>query len=71
MTNIIKFFIVGITGIMIGTSLKHIFNKSTKKPITNEIATQTDLTYTEVEQAILCKKDLDAINTGTYEWKFI
>ena len=31
MTNIIKFFIVGMTGIMIGTSLKHIFNKSTKK----------------------------------------
>lgn len=71
MTNNIKFFIAGITGIMIGTSLKHIFNKSTKKPITNEIATQTDLTYTEVEEAILCKKELDSIDNGSYEWKFI
>ena len=71
MINIVKFFIVGITGIIIGKKFKYIFNKSTKKPITNEIATQTDLTFTEVEEAILCKKDLDAINTGTYEWKFV
>lgn len=71
MTNVIKFFIVGVAGIIIGKSFNNFFSKSKKKPITSEIGTQTELTNKELESAILCKKDLDAINTGTYEWKFV
>jgi len=71
MTNIVKFFIVGVVGIIIGKSFNNIFSKSKEKPTTIEIGTQTELTDKEVEAALLCKKDLDAINTGTYEWKFV
>jgi len=75
MTNVIKFFIVGVAGIIIGKSFNNFFSKSkknsVKKPITSEIGTQTELTNKELEAAILCKKDLDAINTGTYEWKIV
>jgi len=71
MTNIIKFFIVGVAGIIISKSFNNIFSKSKKKSITSEIGTQTELTNKELEAAILCKKDLDAINAETYEWKFV
>lgn len=71
MTNIVKFFIIGVAGVIIGTSFNNIFSKSKKKPATIESGTQTELTNKEIEEAILCKKHLDAINTGTYEWKFV
>lgn len=71
MINIVKFFIVGITGIIIGKKFKYIFSRSKKPPLTNEISTQTELTFKEIEDAILYKKDIDAINTGTYEWKIV
>jgi len=69
--NIVKFFIVGVAGIIIGKSFNNIFSKSKKNSTTIESGTQTELTNKEIEEAILCKKDLDAINTGTYEWKFV
>ena len=71
MTNIVKFFIVGVAGVIIGTSFNNIFSKSRKKPDTIEIGTQTELTDKEVEAAIVCKKELDSITSGTYEWKFV
>jgi len=75
MSNIIKFFIVGMTGFIVCKNINDIFYKpiknSVKKPITSEIGTQTELTNKELEAAILCKKDLDAITRGTYEWKFV
>ena len=71
MKDIVKFFIVGVAGLIIGKSFNNIFSKSKKKPATIEISTQTELTDKEVEAAILCKKDLDSITAGTYEWKFV
>lgn len=70
MINIVKFFIIGVAGIIIRKSFNNIFSKSKKKNTTSEIGTQTELINKELEAAILCKKDLDAINTGTYKWKF-
>ncbi len=75
MSNIIKFFIFGITGLIVYKNINNIFykpvKKSTKKPITKEIASQTDLTAKEIDKALICKKELDSIDNGSYEWKFI
>jgi hypothetical protein len=75
MSNIIKFFIAGMTGFIVCKNINDIFfkpiKKSTKKPITKEIATQTNLTGKEIDEALICKKEFDSINNGTYEWKIV
>ena len=62
MSNFIKFIIFGVTGIILYKKI-NIKNKN----VTNS-TTQTDLSSEEIEQALLCKQDSDAIINGTYKW---
>ena len=75
MSNLIKFFIAGMTGFIVCKNINDFFfktiTKSTKKPITKEIAIQTNLTGKEIDEAFVCKKEFDSINNGTYEWKLV
>ena len=64
MSNLIKFIIFGVTSIIL---YKKINNKINSKNVTNS-STQTDLSSHEIDQALLCKQDIDAINSGTYKW---
>lgn len=67
MKYIIKFFIVGITG-MIGGIL--ITNKITNK-IKKDSICQTDIDLNYITKAIESLEDLESINNGTYKWKFV
>ena len=75
MKNIIKFFIVGITGMIGGILITNkITNKTTNK-ITNKIKKdsicQTDIDLNYITKAIESLEDLESINNGTYKWKFV
>ena len=66
MSNFIKFVIFGVTSIIL---YKKINNKIKNKNVTNS-ATQTDLSYIEIEQLSKYKHDLESINNGTYTWYY-
>lgn len=64
MPNLINIVIFGVTSIFL---YKKINNKIKYKKVTDS-TTQTDLSSDEIDQALLCKQDTDAINNGTYKW---
>lgn len=64
MPNLINIIIFGVTSIIL---YKKINNKIKYKNLTDSTC-QTDLSSSEIEQALLCKQDSDAINNGTYKW---
>ncbi len=71
MINIVKFFSVGITGIIISKKFKYIFSRSRKPPLTNEISTQTELTFKEKENKYFVNitgeaKELASIDTKNF-----
>jgi len=64
MPNLINIIIFGVTSIIL---YKKINNKIKYKNLTDSTC-QTDLSSSEIEQALLCKQDSDAIINGTYKW---
>tara|TARA_Y100000591_G_scaffold333389_1_gene376998 strand:- start:26402 stop:26602 length:201 start_codon:yes stop_codon:yes gene_type:complete len=64
MPNLINIIIFGVTSIIL---YKKINNKIKYKNLTDSTC-QTDLSSSEIDKALLCKQDIDAINNGTYKW---
>jgi hypothetical protein len=67
MKNIIKFFIVGLTGMIGGILISNKINNKIKK----DSICQTDIDLNYIKKAIESLEDLESIDNGTYKWKFV
>jgi len=71
MKNIIKFFIVGLTGMIGGILISNKINNKINNKIKKDSICQTDIDLNYITKAIESLEDLESIDNGTYKWKFV
>lgn len=71
MKNIIKFFIVGVTGMIGGILISNKINNKINNKIKKDSICQTDIDLNYIKKAIESLEDLESIDNGTYKWKFV
>ena len=72
MNKLLEFFVIATTSYYLFTQYKLAYISNKQKTVYySEVACQTDLTSSEIDDLFKVKKEMDEIDNGTYQWNII
>ena len=72
MNKLFEFFLITTRSYYLFTQYKLAYNDKNPKIVHySEVACQTDLTSSQIDNLFKFKKDIDDIDNGTYQWNII